>query len=261
MDEIEDLKAKAQTGTAIVEALVENSETFERKTEFAQEKYLSRKAKKYCTTISALRPTVATISETQFDWSEVKIGFLRVDTLSIMLSLANVGAYRRVLVVDNCMGLLAAAVEERMGGMGDICVGFFGKKPCRLESLSRFKSPPSNVFKIPLVSLAELRRRSDLGEDLKGDDLVADLSKRSGAGQEKIVGWLRKGFDSCLLADWKVHPSALVEAVLPLLAPSASFAVYSSGATSLVECQDMLMKRDDVVMVELQDLWWREFQV
>ena len=63
MNEIEDLKAKAEHGNEIIEALIENSETYERKTEFAQEKYLSRKTKKYCTTFSALRPTIATVCE------------------------------------------------------------------------------------------------------------------------------------------------------------------------------------------------------
>ena len=63
MDEIESMKAKAETGSEIVEALIENSETYDRKTEFAQEKYLSRKVKKYCTTFSALKPTVATVCE------------------------------------------------------------------------------------------------------------------------------------------------------------------------------------------------------
>lgn len=62
-DEIEELKAKAEDGQMIVEALIENSETYEKKTEFAQEKYLTKKIKKYCTTFSALKPTASTICE------------------------------------------------------------------------------------------------------------------------------------------------------------------------------------------------------
>lgn len=63
MDEIEDMKHHCQDGTSIVEALIENSETFEHKTEFAQEKYLTKKQRKYCTTFSALRPSTSTICE------------------------------------------------------------------------------------------------------------------------------------------------------------------------------------------------------
>lgn len=42
--------------------------------------------------------------------------FLRVDTLSLLLSMANVGAYSDVLVVDMVGGLLTGAIAERLGG-------------------------------------------------------------------------------------------------------------------------------------------------
>ncbi len=43
--------------------------------------------------------------------------FLRMDTLALLLSLANVGANAEVLVLDMLGGLLTAAVAERLGGM------------------------------------------------------------------------------------------------------------------------------------------------
>lgn len=45
---------------------------------------------------------------------------LRVDTLSQILSLANVRSNSKVLVVDDTQGLIVSAVAERMGGYGDI---------------------------------------------------------------------------------------------------------------------------------------------
>lgn len=42
--------------------------------------------------------------------------FLRVDTLSLLLSMANVSANSNILVVDMVGGLLTGAVAERMGG-------------------------------------------------------------------------------------------------------------------------------------------------
>lgn len=44
------------------------------------------------------------------------IRFLRVDTLSLLLSMANVSANSDVLVVDMVGGLLTGAVAERLGG-------------------------------------------------------------------------------------------------------------------------------------------------
>lgn len=43
--------------------------------------------------------------------------FLRVDALSLLLSLANVSAYSDVLVVDMVGGMLTGAVAERLGGI------------------------------------------------------------------------------------------------------------------------------------------------
>lgn len=159
------------------------------------------------------------------------------------------------------MGLLTTAVAERLGGHGDICVGCFGNKPGKLETEKRFRSIPSeNLDKVPLVDLIRLKERFDENPGSLSEALSETVGARS-VPEERSRRWIDKGFDSCLLADWKVHPKALVEGVLPLLAPSAAFAVYSSGLTSLVECHNALMKRKDVVLVELQDLWWREFQV
>jgi tRNA (adenine-N(1)-)-methyltransferase non-catalytic subunit len=43
---------------------------------------------------------------------------LRQDALALALSLANIGAHARVLVVDSCAGLVTGAVAERLGGYG-----------------------------------------------------------------------------------------------------------------------------------------------
>eukprot|EP00210_Caulerpa_lentillifera_P003863 g3690.t1 len=239
MDDIEDMKQSCQNGAAIVEALVENSETFESKTEFAQEKYLSKKQKKYCTTFSALRPSSTTICEAQFDWFAVKTSFLRVDNLALILSLANIGPYRRVLVVDNCLGMLIGAIAERMGGFGDLVVGDIGKRPSRFESLRWFPQQLQQSFeKHPFHELGKMEPCS-----------------------ERIQRVRNLGFDCCVLSDWKVHPSALIQVALPLLSASSHFVIFSSGLPALIECQVMLRSRSDVVMVELQELNWREYQV
>jgi len=42
---------------------------------------------------------------------------LRVDTLSLLLSMANVSSNSDILVVDMVGGLLTGAVAERLGGV------------------------------------------------------------------------------------------------------------------------------------------------
>jgi tRNA (adenine-N(1)-)-methyltransferase non-catalytic subunit len=42
---------------------------------------------------------------------------MRIDTLSQILSLGNVRAYTKMLVVDDTQGLVITGVMERLGGM------------------------------------------------------------------------------------------------------------------------------------------------
>lgn len=171
-----------------------------------------------------------------------------MDNLALILSLANISAYRRVFIVDNCMGMIVGAAAERMGGFGDLIVGYFGKKPGRFESLRWFpKSLKESFEQVPFV---ELKKMKDTG-----------FVEQDWMSSERLKRVLDLGFDSCVLADWKVHPSVLIKETLPLLSPSCSFVIFSSSLTALIDCQSMLRGRSDVVMVELQELSWREFQV
>ncbi|PNY16587.1 tRNA (adenine(58)-N(1))-methyltransferase non-catalytic subunit TRM6-like protein, partial [Trifolium pratense] len=55
--------------------------------------------------------------------------FLRVDTLSLLLSMANVSSNSDILVVDMVGGLLTGAVAERLGGTGFVCNSYPGQAP------------------------------------------------------------------------------------------------------------------------------------
>ncbi|KIY99610.1 tRNA (adenine-N(1)-)-methyltransferasenon-catalytic subunit TRM6 [Monoraphidium neglectum] len=119
-EDIEELKRQGKAGADIVEALCSNSVTFDTKTEFAQDKYIKRKSKKYVLRVTLRRPTGRTLCETLFEKSNGQRTWnLRGDTLAAALSLANVGANSRVLVVESCQGLLASACAERLGGAGN----------------------------------------------------------------------------------------------------------------------------------------------
>ena len=52
----------------------------------------------------------------------VVIRFVRVDTLSLLLPMVNIGAYSDVLVVDMVGGLVVGAVAERLGGKICLCI-------------------------------------------------------------------------------------------------------------------------------------------
>ena len=72
-----------------------------------QEKYKRKKAKKYTSYVTAIRPTAHSLAEFYFNKIPVKTGWLRPDSLAILLSLANISAGSRTLVVDGTGGLIA----------------------------------------------------------------------------------------------------------------------------------------------------------
>lgn len=87
-----------QAGTEIIDALISNSATFQNKTEFAQDKYKRRKAKKYMTYVTVRRPTALSMAEMFYEKSPERVWNLRSDSLAVILSLANIAAGAQVRV-------------------------------------------------------------------------------------------------------------------------------------------------------------------
>lgn len=63
-----------------------------------------------------IEPTVHNICEYNFEKQSSKIREMRADTLSQVMTMANVRPGAKLLVVDDVHGLIVAAAVERMGG-------------------------------------------------------------------------------------------------------------------------------------------------
>ncbi|NXL85777.1 TRM6 methyltransferase, partial [Alectura lathami] len=130
-DDIKALKDKGIKGQEIVQQLIENSTTFRDKTEFAQDKYIKKKKKKYEAVITIVKPSTRILSTMYYAREPGKINHLRYDTLAQMLTLGNVRAGNKMVVVETCAGLVLGAVMERMGGYGSIIQMYPGGGPVR----------------------------------------------------------------------------------------------------------------------------------
>lgn len=114
--EIEDLKCDSNSASDIVGTLISNSNTFHNKTEFSQEKYLKKKEKKYFEFIQIRRPNLRFISEIMYRLDPNKIQGIRMDTLSQIITLANIKSDGNHLLYDSgSNGLLAAALLSVIG--------------------------------------------------------------------------------------------------------------------------------------------------
>eukprot|EP00899_Mesostigma_viride_P024770 jgi/Mesvir1/5478/Mv15528-RA.1 len=173
-EDIARLKSEGVTGDKLVEVLKSNSATFATKTEFSQEKYLKKKKKKHCLRVILRRATAHRICEAYFKKGDFKAGHIRVDALSLLLSLSNVfaGDATSVLVFENCAGLITGAVAERMGGFGGICSTYPGGKKPSLDIAKLFDMDHAcyaNIVQAPLELLcssrAAAKAKSEPGPD------------------------------------------------------------------------------------------------
>ncbi|XP_064196835.1 tRNA (adenine(58)-N(1))-methyltransferase non-catalytic subunit TRM6 [Anguilla rostrata] len=130
-DDIETLKGQGLKGQDIVQQLVENSSSFRDKTEFAQEKYIKKKKKKYENTVTILKPSTRILAQMYHGREPGKICHLRYDSLAQMLTLGNIHAGSKVIVFETCAGLVLGAVMERMGGHGSVIQMYPGGGPVR----------------------------------------------------------------------------------------------------------------------------------
>ncbi|CAK8536093.1 unnamed protein product [Lathyrus sativus] len=137
-EDIEDMRRQGAKGNEIVDALIANSASFDKKTSFSQEKYRRKKQKKYAPRVLIKRPVARSICEAYFKKNPLKIGFLRVDTLSLLLSMANVSSNSDILVVDMVGGILTGAVAERLGGTGFVCNSYLGQTPHSMDIVRIF---------------------------------------------------------------------------------------------------------------------------
>ena len=132
------LVEKGTDGSAIVNALIENSKTFEHKTEFSKAKYIVRKQKKYQPRCRMVRCTGFSVCETMYKKEPRKMMNLREDTLGQILSYSNISAGCQVLVMETCLGVVTGAITQRMGGYGKVISVYSGQQPSFVEMIGRF---------------------------------------------------------------------------------------------------------------------------
>ncbi|PSS31260.1 TRNA (adenine(58)-N(1))-methyltransferase non-catalytic subunit like [Actinidia chinensis var. chinensis] len=155
-EDIDSMRRQGATGDEIVQALIANSATFEKKTSFSQEKYRLKKQKKYAPKVLLRRPFTRSICETYFKKYPARSGYLRVGTLSLLLSMGNVSPHSDVLVVDMVGGILTGAVAERLGGTGFVCNTYLGVTPYPIDIVRMFNFSSETCRRIVRCSLTDL---------------------------------------------------------------------------------------------------------
>lgn len=115
-EEILQLQESGKSGKEIIGTLIENSKSFLAKTEYSQEKYIKKKEKKYLRYLVICKPTIVALHEVYFRLDHTRIGGLRMDALSQLLSYSDVQSDGLYMLYDSgSQGLPAASMLHRIG--------------------------------------------------------------------------------------------------------------------------------------------------
>ncbi|KAL3372236.1 hypothetical protein AABB24_008665 [Solanum stoloniferum] len=292
------MRKQGAKGDEIVEALIANSATFEKKTLFSQEKYRVKKQKKYAPRVLLRRPFARSICEAYFKKHPEKIGFMRVDALSLLLCLGNVTANADVLVVDMLGGILTGAIAERLGGTGYVCNTYRGSSPYPVDITRMFNLSDEICKRIVHASLTDLNSFQTGALVSEGQEKTLPVTHSSGleevgmsavdggmditpervpspiikpvksikpgqkAPLEAIKLWKENGFSSLIIAAPELDPWGIIkEVLLPLVSFSAPFAVYHQYAQPLATCMHNLQIEKMAIGLQISEPWLREYQV
>ena len=273
--DVEQLKDSGISGVEIVKKLIANSDTWNVKTEFAQEKWLKRKQKKYVKRFRVIKCTPATLCEVYHGKSRDKICGIRWDVLAQVMSQSSVHAGCRALIFDGVIGLMVGCAAYRMRGHGRIMALYSGQQPhfdivdalnldfnsCRIvqpipcnELGPAAKDVEANGFSIPIPTILlsnELDQNVKLKPHQASGRIAEDLERSRLA--------LREGADRLIIAS-RFQPLPILKEALKLLAPSSPIVVYCEFMEPLVECYVYLQQNSLAIRLMLSDTWMREFQ-
>lgn len=167
-DDIASLKDQGVTGEGIIEQLVDNSASFENKTSYSQAKYLKKKMERHLTRFTICRPSLRLITE--IHWRRTpspKLIHLRPDTMAQMLTYTNIQSGSKVIIIENCQGLLVAAALQRLGGKGHVVHLHSEDIPVITaeESLDFPEEYKNIIMRMPLQSFYKVLKTEEKPED------------------------------------------------------------------------------------------------
>ena len=295
------LRKAGTDGSAIVNALIENSATFELKTDFSKAKYVARKQKKYQPRCRMVRCTAATICEALHLKEPRKMLNMREDTLGQILSYSNVSAGCQALVMETCLGVVTGAVAQRMGGYGKVLSIYSGQQPAYNEMIQRFNLSFAENHSIKWLHSGDVftdavvtSHDPDAQDPEKAErdclewpcplqnhtraylenmgtvrERTEFLAKRCARFARKLTrhtgqeakDWLLSRPCDSVIIVSRYDPTSTLLELVPYLAPSSPFVVYCEFIEPLTECFRELQRQSLAINIRLSDTWMREYQI
>ncbi|CAJ0962582.1 unnamed protein product, partial [Mesorhabditis belari] len=282
-EEIDEMKRKGASASELVAKLVEGSQTFHNRTEYAKSKYIRKKARKHSDRIFVLRPTVRLLCESYYKKDADRIGNLRWDQLGLILQLAGVHSGKRVVMFEQSCGILASAVLERLGGRGSMIYLHRGLQaqgiPCvqamnfssqvmgtlhslRIDTLLNDGIPREDREIPPGMPKQETSDSIRDEEKEEESTVMINIEKRAERSSQQRMAYaqLCNGYDALLISTRTVDPVSLLEFLYESLRPCGTVVIYSPNQQSMVLAQSWLRAKG-AVNIQIQEQMFRIHQV
>jgi len=281
-DEIIALKESGESGQNIVERLLENSKTFQLKTEYAQEKYLKKKARKYCDYLTIFKPSIRLITDVLYKQQTLpKTIALRFDTLAQILCRVNLDPGGKYLLYENgSQGLLQAALLNQLHDNGSLVHIFSStSEQNALRAVKAMNFSETKIKQMLTVSLDEIlntKNEENIPEEKDEEDVPNcsdDKKRKSDEAYTQIkkkhrpitstdgLNFIKSNKFDGLIVVCREEPTEFVKTLLPYLSLSRPFVIYSAYREVLVSMYAEFKMRRDVVFLRLTDNFMRYHQV
>ena len=270
------LKMKSDTSNfnedVLINKIAESSKTFHLKTEFSKEKYLKSKKAKHTSKFITLKANSSNITEMYFHRKPEKTMGIRMDTLSQLLSLANIHHNQYVLCVESCTGLIVGSIAERMNGFGKIFNVYCEKNPIMEIANKMFNLTDKEREIINNVNIGLFNDKlwiNDTEEsDKKLKEIIDSNSKLAKFKDTRpslydIKQWVKMEKCDSLVICCKYHPLTLMKHLYKYLDYGCPFVVWCEFIQPLTEIKQWFLGDDGVEAIGLQvhENWFREHQV
>jgi len=195
-------------------------------------------------------PNAEDLCETYASFAPHKICNLRVDSLALIINMANINPMSRVLILENTKGLVTGAVIER-------CVAYALKVDVGSPSV-KVSSEILGNFNFGHESL---KRLGFIHSDIMAAAALENPTDPKDIVNKQLALQQKKRFSSCIICHDLYQPKELYDLISFALQPSASIAIFSSYVQPLAELQEQLIKSKKAVHIRIEELWTREYQV
>lgn len=279
LEQIEEMKNKAggnEVAREIIQEMIKNHGSFDKKTAYSQEKYLDRKHKKFLRRFQInYLSSNEMLDYLYYEKEPFRIMNLSVEVLGLMMSLSNIKPGGNYLVMDETGGLIVYAMLERMGNRGTITLLHENDQPSvHLLNKTRYvtelsTSATSMVQYANVLQFLEPESERPNFTEISAQDYedFNDTQRKQYDRKLKRAQILnavldnieRNDFESLIYAG-TLNPVTFVPRIIPRMRGSSPLVIYNQYKEMLIELNHLWLRQKNILLPNIHHSVVRKYQ-